>query len=70
MADQSVAARNQRLDALETAVAFWSDKKRAEITKRVESSKKILRGRQFTQAAVQAASVLVVDSLNDFLLAQ
>jgi hypothetical protein len=73
MADQTIAARNARLDALNTAVSFWAAKKRDEINKRVESSKKILKGRtgseRLAQASVQAASVLVVDSLNDFLLA-
>ncbi len=73
MADQTIAARNARLDALSTAVSFWAEKKRDEINKRVESSKKILKGRtgseRLAQASVQAASVLVVDSLSDFLLA-
>lgn len=74
MADQSVTARNARLDALSTAVTFWADKQRAAINARVESSKNILKGRtgseRLARSAVQAASDLVVDSINDFLLAQ
>ena len=74
MADQTVAARNQRLDALASAVTFWADKKRTEINDRVASSKKILQGRtgseRLARAPVQAASTLVVDAISDFLLAQ
>jgi hypothetical protein len=73
MGDQSVAARDARLDALQTAVTFWAQKKRDDINKRVESSKKILKGRtgseRLAQSSVQAATDLVVNSINDFLVA-
>lgn len=74
MAGQSVAERNARLDALQSAVTFWAEKKRTEINDRVASSKRILQGRtgseRLARAPVQAASALVVDALSDFLLAQ
>lgn len=69
----SVADRNARLDALAAATKFWSDKRIDEINRRVASSKKILQGRtgseRLAQASVQASQALVVDSINDFLLA-
>jgi len=72
MAGQDLAARNKRLDALGTAVTFWADNKRNDINSRVASSKKILKGRtgseRLAQASVQAASALVADSINDFLI--
>lgn len=72
MGDQSVTARNERLDALATAVTFWAQKKKDDINRRVQSSKSILQGRtgseRLARASVQAASVLVVDAISDFLL--
>lgn len=73
MSDQSVTARNARLDALQTAVTFWAQKKRDDINNRVASSKKILKGRtgseRLAQSSVQAATGLVVSSIDDFLVA-
>jgi hypothetical protein len=73
MASQSATLRNQRLDALQTAVQFWADKQTKAINDRVANSKKILQGRtgseRLAQSNVQAAQALVVSSLNDFLVA-
>jgi hypothetical protein len=69
----TVAERNARLDALTAATTSWAEKRRTEINNRVASSKKILKGRtgseRLAQASVQAASALVVESIDDFLLA-
>jgi len=73
MSTQSVADRNNRLDALLKASKFWADKRRTDINHRVDSSKKILKGRtgseRLARSNVQAASALVVDSIDDFLVA-
>lgn len=67
------AERNARLDKLVTATKAWATQRRAELQHRVDSNKKILRGRtgseRLAQAAVQAASDLVVAEVDDFLLA-
>jgi hypothetical protein len=69
---ESELARNKRLDALLDASKFWANKRRTEINNRVANSKKILKGRtgseRLAQSAVQAASLLVVKSLDDFLI--
>jgi hypothetical protein len=71
MADQSTTARNARLDALSSAVQTWAQKQTDAINQRVASSKTILKGRtgseRLAQSSVQAASSLVVSSIQDFL---
>lgn len=71
MADQGTTARNARLDALSAAVTTWANTQTAAINQRVASSKAILRGRtgseRLAQSSVQAASTLVVSSIQDFL---
>lgn len=73
MPTQSVEARNKRLDELLKASKDWAKKRRDEINGRVASSKKILRGRtgseRLARSTVQAASALVVQSIEDFLVA-
>lgn len=70
MAD--AAARNARLDALLTATQTWATKRRKELTDRASIGKQILRGRsgseRLARNGVEAASTLVVDELDDFLL--
>lgn len=70
----TVAERNARLDALATAAKAWHDKQIQELQHRVESSKKILRGRtgaeRLARAGVTAASDLVIDQIDDFLVAK
>jgi hypothetical protein len=72
MADQSTTARNARLDALSSAVTTWAQKQTDAINQRVASSKAILKGRtgseRLAQSSVQAASALVVSSIQDFLI--
>ena len=69
----TVAERNARLDKLAAATKAWADERRAELQHRVDSNKRILQGRtgseRLAQAAVQAASDLVVVQIDDFLLA-
>lgn len=69
----TAAERNARLDALVVATQQWATNRRADINHRVASSKKILQGRtgseRLARASVQAASDLVIQSLDDFLLA-
>lgn len=68
------AERNARLDALESATKAWAEQRTAELKHRVASSKKILQGRtgseRLAQAGVQAASDLVVQEIDDFLVAK
>jgi len=58
---------------LVAATKAWATGRRAELQHRVDSNKKILRGRtgseRLARAAVQAASDLVVAEIDDFLLA-
>lgn len=68
----SVAERNARLDALEAATISWAQQRQDEITQRVATSKRILRGRtgseRLAQSSVQAAADVVATEINDFLL--
>lgn len=68
----SAAERNARLDALVAATTSWAQKRQDEITQRVATSKKILQGRtgseRLAQSSVQAASDVVVQEIDDFLL--
>jgi hypothetical protein len=70
----SVAERNARLDALVAATQAWADSRTQELNNRVRSAKKILQGRpgpeRLAQAAVGAASSLVVSEIDDFLVVQ
>jgi hypothetical protein len=65
--------RNARLDKLLVATHAWAAQRRAELQHRALSNKKILQGRtgseRLAQAAVGAASDLVVEQIDDFLLA-
>lgn len=69
----SVAERNARLDKLVQATHAWASVRRDELNHRVTSSKRILQGRtgseRLARASVQAASDLVVQELDDFLVA-
>lgn len=68
----SIAERNARLDQLAAAARSWADSRTAELNNRVDSAKKILKGRtgseRLAQAAVGAASALVVSEIDDFLI--
>jgi hypothetical protein len=70
MAD--VTARNARLDALVQAAQEWAKTRTDELNNRVTSAKKILQGRtgseRLAQAGVDAASGLVVDEIDQFLV--
>jgi hypothetical protein len=69
----TVAERNARLDALLSATKVWAERRRTELNNRVASSKKILQGRtgseRLAQASVSAASALVIEQIDDFLVA-
>jgi hypothetical protein len=68
----TVAERNARLDALETAVGQWATKQTKDLQDRVATAKKVLKGRtgseRLTSATTSAASALVVDEIDAFLL--
>lgn len=63
--------RNERLDALGTAIQAWAKARRDVLNKSVAFSKRTLKGRtgaeRLNQAAVESATSLVVDQINDFL---
>ena len=67
----TVAQRNARLDELEQAVKQYAAAQRKQLTHRVDTCKRILRGRtgsdRLAQASVQQASGLVVTEINEFL---
>lgn len=67
----SQAERNARLDKLSQAAQDWGKARTDELNNRVSSAKAILKGRtgseRLAQATVDAASDLVVASINDFL---
>ena len=64
--------RNARLDALVEATKTWATRRREDLKNRSASCKKILQGRtgseRLAQSSVQAASDLVVQSIDDFLV--
>jgi hypothetical protein len=66
-----VAARNQRLDALQSAVQAWASAQTTYLNNQVTALQAILTGRtgsdSLPQTAVDATSALVVTSINDFL---
>jgi hypothetical protein len=67
----TVAQRNARLDALEKATTEYATQQTKQLNRRVDVSKRILKGRtgseRLAQAAVQQSSALVVTTINDFL---
>jgi hypothetical protein len=67
----TTAERNARLDQLEQAVKQYAAAQRKQLTHRVDTCKRILRGRtgadRLAQASVQQASGLVVTQINEFL---
>jgi hypothetical protein len=69
----ATAARNARLDALQTATNEWCDRRTKELQDRVTTIKKVLKGRtgseRLASTTTQAASGLVVQMIDDFLLA-
>ena len=71
MADAT--ARNARLDALVEATTKWADRRTKEYQDRLVSAKKILKGRtgseRLASATASAASDLVVQAIDDFLVA-
>jgi hypothetical protein len=66
-----VAARNQRLQALQSAVQAWSSAQTTVLNNQVTALQAILTGRtgsdSLPQTAVDQTSALVVTSINDFL---
>jgi hypothetical protein len=64
--------RNARLDTLAASVNDWADRRKRELETRVESAKAILNGRggadRLANSTSQAASALVVQEVDDFLL--
>ncbi len=66
------AERNARLDALSASVTAYATKRREELKRRVATAKSILKGRtgseRLAQSSVQAATPLVVDEINEFLI--
>lgn len=66
-----VAARNQRLNALLTAVQAWAAAQTTYLNNQVTTLQAILTGRtgsdSLPQTAVDQTSALVVSSINDFL---
>lgn len=64
-------ARDGRLDQLSQSAQDWADKQTKYLQNQVVLCKAILKGRtgqeRLAQASVQAASALVVTSINDFL---
>lgn len=68
----SVEDRNTRLDKLVEATTAWAATRRTELQNRAAANKKILKGRtgseRLAQASVTAASDLVVDEIDEFLI--
>lgn len=68
----SKAERDARLDALAASVEKWAKERRKNIDDRVASSKAILKGRtgadRLAQKGVEAASELVVNEIDEFLV--
>ncbi len=68
----NTAERDARLDALLSATKSWANKRRTELQNRVTVGKQILKGRtgseRLATSTVNAANVLVVDEIEDFLL--
>lgn len=64
-------ARNARLDALLEATNQWADKRTKELTDKVATVKKILKGRtgseRLAESTTSAASDLVVSEIEEFL---
>lgn len=67
----TISERNARLDALKAATVQYAAAQRKELKRRVAVCKAILRGRTgsdtLAQTSVQQSSLLVVDTINDFL---
>lgn len=67
----SVAARNARLDALQSATIAWAERRTKDLRGRIATVKTILRGRtgseRLAAATSEAASDLVVREIDDFL---
>jgi hypothetical protein len=66
------AERDARLDQLVEATKTWATRRREDLKHRVSTSKKILQGRtgseRLARSSVQAASDLVIQELDDFLV--
>ena len=66
------AERDERLDVLVSATKAWAEARRDQLKKQVATSKKILQGRtgseRLAQASVQAAGLLVIQEIDDFLV--
>lgn len=64
--------RNARLDALVEATKTWATRRREDLKNRAASCKKILQGRtgseRLAHSSVQAATTLVVQEIDDFLV--
>ena len=69
MAD--TAARNARLQALQTAATQWATQQTQVLNNQVTTLQNILQGRtgsdSLANASVTATSAVVVDSIDDFL---
>lgn len=67
----TITERNTRLDELENAVKQYASKQRAGLVRRVDVSKRILRGRtgadRLSQASVDQSAQLVVAQIDEFL---
>ena len=67
----TIADRNARLDALQTAVTEWADAQRKQLNRRVDVCTRILQGRtgsaRLAQSAVQQSTTLVTAKIDDFL---
>lgn len=67
----TVAERNARLDALQTAVSQYATAQRDTLNKQVARCKAILQGRtgseRLAQSAVQQGTTLAVQQINEFL---
>jgi hypothetical protein len=68
----TASERNARLDALVEATKTWATRRREDLKNRATSCKKILQGRtgseRLARASVDAASDLVIQEIDDFLV--
>ena len=71
MANQSVAERNARLDALLHSAQTWGTIRKKQLTDAVALSKAVLRGRtgsdRLSASTVEATSMKVIEAIDDFL---
>jgi len=68
----SLADRSARLDALDKATTAYVEKQTKELQTKLATAKRILKGRtgqeRLASSTVQAASVSLVDEIDQFLL--